>query len=258
VGSRPSRVLHGQDLGQVHHADAGARVAQAAADVHQAGVVGGGADVGAGVDDPPQLVGQHRRRRVGVLDREGAAEAAALLGGRQLDEVDAAHRAQEPDRRVAHLEQPQRVARRVIGHAVMEGRADVLHPEAPDEELGELEDARGEIADLRGERLVAGLGGHPLVALAHHRRARPAGRDDRLGGAEHANEAPHEPDRLVPVARVGVHLTAARLLEREVDLDTHALEHGHRGAPGLGEQRVVEAGDEERRPHTRIMPDALA
>ena len=46
------------------------------------------------------------------------------------------------------------------------------------------------------------------------------------------------------------------LLEREVDLDPHALEHGHRRAPGLGEQRVVEAGDEERRPHRRIMTDA--
>jgi hypothetical protein len=55
-----------------------------------------------------------------------------------------------------------------------------------------------------------------------------------------------------------MHLTAAGLLEREVDLDPDALEDGHRGAPRLGEERVVEAGDEERRPHRRIMPDALA
>ena len=44
---------------------------------------------------------EHRRRRVGVLDREGPAEAAALLGLRQLDEVDAADRAQQPQRPVA-------------------------------------------------------------------------------------------------------------------------------------------------------------
>ena len=207
----------------------------------------------------PQLVGQHRRRRVGVLDREGAAEAAALLGGRQLDEVEAAHRAQQPHRRVADLQQPQRVARRVVGHAVVERRADVLHPQPPDQELRQLEHARRQRrATSRGERLVAGLGRHPLVALAHHRRARPARRDDRLGVAEHAHEAPHEPDRLVPVARVGVHLPAAGLLEREVDLHADALEHRHRGPPGLREQRVVEAGDEERRPHRRIMPDARA
>jgi hypothetical protein len=55
-----------------------------------------------------------------------------------------------------------------------------------------------------------------------------------------------------------VHLPAARLIEREIDLHSHAIEHGDRGAPRLGEQRVVEARDEERRPHTRIMPDALA
>jgi hypothetical protein len=55
-----------------------------------------------------------------------------------------------------------------------------------------------------------------------------------------------------------MHLPAARLLEREVDLDPDALEHGHRGTPRLREERVVEAGDEERRSHRAIMPDAPA
>ena len=44
------------------------------------------------------LVGEHRGRGVGVLDRERAAEAAARVGGGQLDEVDAAHRAQQLQR----------------------------------------------------------------------------------------------------------------------------------------------------------------
>ena len=182
-------------------AHARARVAQAAADVHQAGVVGRGADLGAGVEDAPQLVGQHRRRRVGVLDREGAAEAAALLGVRQLDEVDAAHRAQQPQRRVADLQQPQRVARRVVGHAVRERRADVLDPQPPDEELATARTRAAPSArDLRGERRRRRpRSASARVALAHHRRARPARRDDRLGVAEHAHEAPHE--RRSPRAR---------------------------------------------------------
>ena len=45
--------------------------------------------LGAGAHDVGDLVGEHRRRGVGVLDREGAAEAAALVGPGQLDQVDA-------------------------------------------------------------------------------------------------------------------------------------------------------------------------
>ena len=45
--------------------------------------------------DVAHLVGQHRGRHVGVLQRERAAEAAALLGVGQLDQVEPAHRAQQ-------------------------------------------------------------------------------------------------------------------------------------------------------------------
>ena len=62
------------------------------ADVHQAGVVAGDQHLGAGLADVPGLVGAHRHRGVGVLDREGAAEAAALLRGRQVDQLDAPDR----------------------------------------------------------------------------------------------------------------------------------------------------------------------
>ena len=52
------------------------------------------------------LVDQHRGRRLRVLDRERPAEAAALVRLGQLDELEPAHRAQQPERRVAHLESP--------------------------------------------------------------------------------------------------------------------------------------------------------
>ena len=43
------------------------------------------------------LVGEHRRRGVGILQRERAAEPAARVGLRQLDQVDALHRAAAAD-----------------------------------------------------------------------------------------------------------------------------------------------------------------
>ena len=70
-------------------AHAGALPPQRAADVHQARVVGRRADLRARVEQVAQLVGEHRHRGVGVLDRERAAEAAALLRVLELDEVDA-------------------------------------------------------------------------------------------------------------------------------------------------------------------------
>ncbi len=56
---------------------------QQAADVHQAGRVGGGQHLGAGAEHVGDLVGAHRDRGVRVLDRERAAEAAALVGVRR-------------------------------------------------------------------------------------------------------------------------------------------------------------------------------
>jgi hypothetical protein len=69
---------------------------QRPADVHQARVVRRDADLGTRAKDRAQLVAEHGHRGVGVLDCERAAEAAALVGPRQLDQVDPAHRPQEP------------------------------------------------------------------------------------------------------------------------------------------------------------------
>ena len=90
----------------MHRPHARALPAQAAADVHEARVVGGGAHLGAACRARARsLSASIADRRVGVLDREGAAEAAALGRVRQLDEVDAAHGAQQPQRPVADVQQ---------------------------------------------------------------------------------------------------------------------------------------------------------
>src|SRR5581483_10440152 len=138
---------------------------------------------------------------------------------------------------VAEMEPAETVAGRVIRHAVRERRADVLDSERVDEELGQLEDARAE-----------------RRRLAHEADARRRGRDDDVVVAEHRFEAARERGRLVLVAAVRVHLAAAGLLERELDLVAEALEELDDRAAGGGKERVVEAGEEERDPHAAARP----
>jgi hypothetical protein len=66
-----------------------------------------------------------------------------------------ARRSPEPERRVADPEEAERVARRVVRDPMRERGADVLEPERAGQELGELEDARGERCDLGREPVVA-------------------------------------------------------------------------------------------------------
>ena len=187
--------------------------ASAAADVHQAGRVDRRADLGARVEHRAQLVAEHRHRRVGVLDRERAAEAAALHAVPELDEVDAAHGAQQPLGPVADPERAHGVAGRVQRDAVRERGADVLDAEHVHEELRQLVDRRTRERDA-----------HAAVVVAHEADARRARRDDRLRVPEHALEALGERPRVVLVARVAVHLPAAGLLRGEVDLAAEPLE----------------------------------
>ena len=84
----------------------------------------------------------------------------------QLAQVDVAHRPQQLQRPVADPEHPQRVAGRVVGHRVREGRPDVGHAEHVDEELAQLVGARPGLRDRVGEPLVAGPAGHHRVLVA--------------------------------------------------------------------------------------------
>ena len=129
---------------------------------------------------------------------------------------------EQPQRPVAHVQQPGRVAGGVIGHRVREGRAHVLHPEPVHEELAQLDHARHERPDLALQPVVAGQAGDVRVLLAHHAHAGGGRRDHHLGVAERVHEAPHQRHGLELVAAVGVHLPAAGLLLREVHLVARA------------------------------------
>src|SRR5262249_574082 len=138
--SRSGLSRRGDDLGEVHGADTGAALREAAADLEQARTVERGADVGARLLDARALVGEHRARRLGVLDREGAAEAAALVRPRKLGYLQPAYVPKQPQRCVADTGDTERVAGRVVRDTVRERRSDVLDAEPGDDELRQFED----------------------------------------------------------------------------------------------------------------------
>ena len=159
------------------------------------------------------LSAEHRHRRVGVLDRERPAEAAALVRVLELHEVDPAHRRQQPPRPVADVQQPQRVAGRVQRHAVRERGADVGH-------------ARAGRPGTRSARTAARA--RRRHVLAHVADARGRRRDDDLVAARTRAPSAGQRRAVLPVARVAVHLPAARLLLREHDLVAEPLEQRRR------------------------------
>ena len=96
-----------------------------AAHVHQAGGIRRAEDVGSRRHHGRDLVLAHRRRGLGVLDCEGAAETAALLRAWERPQLQTLDRLQKTVRSVADPEQAQGMAGGVIGNAVFEGGADV-------------------------------------------------------------------------------------------------------------------------------------
>jgi hypothetical protein len=86
----------------VRGADSGPKSRERAADLKQARVVQGCAHLGTGVQDAPHLVAEDCRRSLGVLDREGASEAAALGALGKVDELEPANRSKQPLRRIAY------------------------------------------------------------------------------------------------------------------------------------------------------------
>ena len=191
--------------------------------------------------DRGALVGQHRARRVRVLDGEGAAEAAAFVasGTRRA-------RGRGPLRRSRSgasptRVDPQRMAGRVVGDPVRERGADVLDPEPLDEQLRQLEEPRRP----RAERSP----GSRDRCRAPFRRttttARPPPRTPRRSSRTAARARLLRRDSRCSTWS----LPAARLLGRELDLVAEPLEDRDGGLRRVGEQRVTETRGEEADAH---------
>jgi len=129
---------------------------------------------------------------------------------------------------------------------VRDVRADVLHADPVDEQLGQLQHPRHDRIDLGHERVVARPPSQLRIRITDHPDARRRRRHDHLRVGERLDEPPHERDRLTRVAGVGVHLPAAGLLGGEVDRHPQPLQQPHHRTAGLGEQGVVQTRDEQR------------
>ena len=141
---------------------------------------------------------------------------------------------------------------RVVHGTRVQLRAHVLDPQPVDQQLGELEHAGSKCRDGAREGLVARSGDG--VLLADHRGARSRRAGDDVVRLERLDGAPHERERLAPVAGVPVHLPAAGLPGREDDVVPEPAEHRRGRGAGLREEGVVEARDEDRDAHERSVP----
>src|SRR5262245_61620419 len=150
AGLRPACAIR-EDFRQVDRARAEALAAAEAVEVEQARDVGAGDVLDARVGEGAEPREAHPGRERGMRDREGAAEAAALvrpLGRDERELVDGAEelleRARGPARRAGRLarraepELAQAVAALEHGHAVREARAELDAAEHAHQELAEL------------------------------------------------------------------------------------------------------------------------
>ena len=126
--------------------DPGAAPLEAAGDVHQAAEVAREHELRAGRLDRRHLVVDHLGRDLGVLDAEGAAEAAADLGVRELGELEALHAREQPAGLAPDPELAQARAGIVVGRAHRQLGRDRAHAQHVDEKADQLMGPRGEVA----------------------------------------------------------------------------------------------------------------
>ncbi|CAM3183116.1 hypothetical protein ACSL103130_12805 [Actinomyces slackii] len=233
----------------MHDPHPGVHAGQAPADMHEAGVVPGAQDLGAGGHDRAHLVRQHRRGGLGVLHREGPPEPAADLGVGEVDEGQALHRPQQPVGAVAHPGHAHGVAGGVVGDRVGEVGAHILQAQDVGQQLGEVIGVGGDLLDPRRQGGVPHMLGHQLLLVAGRPRARARGDDDGVPlPVEHRGEGldmvAGDAGRMREVAGVGVHLPAADLARWEEDLMAQPLQDGDGGLRRLREHGVRQAGRE--------------
>src|ERR1035437_387890 len=108
-----------QNLGQVHGAQVQARARKSSLNLHQATRVQRHHGVGAGAHDGFDLSARHGARKLRELNREGAAEPAALFGRNHLAQLQSLYVSQQAARRRLDAEFAESVAAIVKGHNVV-------------------------------------------------------------------------------------------------------------------------------------------
>ncbi len=211
---------------------------------------------GAMMCDVRALALGHFRGDVAVLDREGAAEAAAGLAFLHLDELESFHLGEELARLRFHAQLAQPRARIVVGHRALEGRRN----------LRAMRHLRQEIRQLVGARTQAFRPSeHPGIAFenlremhADHAGARARGHDDVRTILELGDELPCEPAGRLAVARIPAGLAAAGLRRGNDDIAAGVLEQLERGKADRRPHQIDETSHEQADAHEKIITRATA
>jgi hypothetical protein len=187
----------------------------------------------------------------GFLTAKVPPKPQQALGLGQLDQVDPADLAQQPQRPVPDPQHPQAVAGRVVGHPVRVEGADVGHPEHVDKELRQLEGPRRHLTGGRCQLGVAGLRRQPGVLVADRPGTRPARGHHRVVAVEGGHVPAHQRHRLPEVAGVDMHLAAAGLGQWHLDGAAEPLQQADRRLADVREQPVHQTGHEQGDTHAR-------
>ena len=198
--------------------------------------------IGAGRLDVGDLVAHHLGRDLRILDAEGAAEAAADLGIRQLVELQPAHAREQPARLLLDAELAQARAGIVVGGARRQARLDRLDAAHVGEEADQLEGARGQVAGRGavGRRFVE----QRRIVLLQHAGAGAGRRHDVVVAGEGGDRLARDQDRIGAVALIVGRLAAAGLA-RHLDPAAGALQELDRGKADRGPEQIDQAGDEQ-------------
>jgi len=188
----------------------------------------------------------HRRGDHRELRGERAAETAARLDLRHLDELQAANVAEQFTRRFFHAEFAQTVAAVVKRDLVRELRAEIGHAEFLHEKFGKFPRARRDL--LRQFRLRSVLEQFGIKIL-QHRAARTRTDDDDLGVLQLHQHLRGDCAGLVPIAGVERRLAAADDFFRTNDFMAEAFQNFDHADARARKQRVHKAGNEQRDGH---------
>ena len=128
---------------------------------------------------------------------------------------------------------------------------DVGHAQDIDQELRQLVGLRGHRGGPVLEVGRAELARHAGVLVPDRADARAGRGHDRVVALERLDEGADDGHRLARVTGIDVHLPAAGLGERRVDIDPGPAQHLDRREPDVGLERVDQTGREQRDPHRR-------
>ena len=219
--------------------------AKSPGDMHEAGVVHGRKNLGSGLLNGLDLVGEHGKGGIGILHGKGPTKATALRLPRQVHQLEASCGSKKLLWRRANIDTANGMAGCVQRHPAWEGPADTLLTHLLDQKLTHFKGYGSQSANLGLHPDIPNFPGEDRVLFPNHGNAGGRWSYDHIRFPEATQPPLHELAGFFPKAGVEMDLSATGLLRGELYLVPQAFQNPHQSLSGLGKKGVVEAGDEE-------------